>query len=148
MVCHCAIEFDAPNTLSVVTFRRLQEDFLASKPDVRERKVEMIQRIIESRWIRAGKESGQVLGYNDQEECDNDFLDWVPAELDEVDEQFARMKERTIEADREYRRPSSPLPLRESTPSPAPVPPTSSVPVSPSSSLPSEIPETQFPTDR
>jgi len=137
---------NASNTLSIVTFRRLQEDFLASKPEVRERKIANIQRIIELRWVRAGRMSGQVLGYNDQVDCDDDFLEWMPDELEEADEHFARMKEHTIEADREFRRPTSPLPLRESSPTPTtPSPP---VAPSPASSLLSEIPETQFPADK
>jgi hypothetical protein len=133
-----------------VTFRRLQEDFLASKPDVCERKVEIVQRIIETRCVRAGRTSGQVLGYNDQADCDDDFLEWMPDELEEVDEDFARMKERTIEADREFRRPTSPLPLRQRSPSPNPTPtPTPTTPtLSPTASVLSEVPETQFHTDK
>lgn len=83
-----------------------------------------------------GKSVGtNVQGFKDQEECDEEFLDWIPAELAGDDAEMARMQERTVAAEellRPHRAASNSEPSLSPSPSAPPSPSTPS-PATPSS---------------
>ena len=88
------------------------------------------------RLDQSGKTTGQVQGYNDQKDFDEEFLNWTPAALLDEREEFRRLNAENIEAEGELRHSRSEAPhqasdidevaqtSRPTTPAPPPLLPT------------------------
>lgn len=98
---------------------------MCSNEQVRKKKIDIIQSVIRLRWDQAGRATGQVHGFNDQELCDDDFLSWQPKELEDAQELLDRMNEQSEHSEEV---------LSRSVESPSP----------PSPSVSSSVPETLF----
>jgi hypothetical protein len=89
------------NTRLAVAFKRLEDDFLSSSAEVQAKKISNIQVAIRTKWkeCRRGDDI-PIIGWNDQADHDEDFLTWIPEDLAATDEEFARIHERTVLAER------------------------------------------------
>jgi hypothetical protein len=84
-----------------VAFKCLEDDFLSSSAEVQTKKISNIQVVIRTKWkqCRCGDDI-PIIGCNVQAHHDEDFLTRIPEDLAATDNEFTRIHEHTVLAER------------------------------------------------